>query len=61
VRGQLYLQDNILEVEKIWVRQAEEPFKQAFALEDLAFDGEDYRRAIAQRGKLEPALDVLVS
>lgn len=62
VKGLLDLDTNILEVEKISVTQLTEPIAPSIASEDFSFvGGDDYERAIARRGKLEPSFDNLAS
>lgn len=61
VKGYFNLDSNALEVEKITVSQASDPLKAEFTTDDSYFDTDYYERAIAKRGKLEPAFDYLAS
>lgn len=60
VRGNLDLDSKVLEVEKIILEHAEEPY-QISNVREPAFDVEAIQRAISQKGKLEPALEYLAS
>jgi len=59
VKGYLDLETNILEVEKLSL--ANEPHRLLTSFSDAYFDLNEYKRIIAQRGKLEPAFDYLAS
>lgn len=60
VKGQLDLESNVFEVEKLTLNQTEEPIQVPISFKE-PFDIDIYERIINQRGKLEPALEYLAS
>lgn len=60
VRGQLDLESNVFEVEKLTLTQTEEPIQVPTSFKE-PLDIDAYERIISQRGKLEPAIEYLAS
>jgi hypothetical protein len=61
VRGYLDPDDGLFEVEKISLSQKTEPFRLTTGPIDSYFELDQYKRTIAQRGKLDLSLDYLAS
>lgn len=61
VKGQLELGNNIFEVEKITLAEADEPDQIPTFFGEAAYDIEGYEKIISQKGKLETATEYIAS